>query len=212
MNLKMKGSSETILYRLVDGFSSGIDWDIKELRTLKIQGQYGFLYADGIAPNYLVEFYKNKTNAIGVLFLALRIALSSIFGTRFYKNFIKDEDVKISFDPMKAVISEKSIGIFAASIERISFNLHLFPNALESFQRFQFFSLRMPARKMVTRLAQICFKNGIQSNDNKVSDVCEFLEISRDQPFDYTLDGELFRTEGSQLQIELGPKLKFIVI
>lgn len=208
-NMGIRGTPESRVFRLVDGFSSGIAWQTKKVRTLCIEGQYGFLYADGVAPAYLHEFYKRKSNALGVLWLALKIACSNILNTAYAKSIIKDETAKIDYGAGK--LEESSIGVFAASLEKISFNMKLFPDVWKSLEKFQFFNLRCPARQMVMRLPWICLKNGIQDNSIKYSQLCESLEVSREAPFDYTLDGELFRSPDKSLKIELGPTLDFIV-
>ena len=98
-----------------------------------------------MAPNYLHEFYKKKSNALGVLWLAMKIALSNIFNTSYASKIIKDEDVEIDYKTGK--LKETSISVFAASLEKISFNMRLFPDVWKSLNQFQFFSLRCPARQ-----------------------------------------------------------------
>lgn len=210
-SLGMTGSPERLLYRLVDGYSSEISWNISSLRTLLVRNQYGFLYADGIATTVLEEFYKRKSNAVGAIWLLAKIILSNLFNTSYSKRLIKAKKVDLSFEPMKTVLSENSLGVFAASIERMPLGARLFPEGQKDSSRFQFFSVRSKAKGLVYRLPLLMLKNQIQSNNNKYSDVCSSIEIKRDGPFPYTLDGELFTAEDGHLKIGLGPKLDFIV-
>jgi len=46
----------------------------------------------------------------------------------------------------------------------------------------------------------------------KISFCCHDLLVEQERPFEYTLDGELYRSQSNSLRIGMGPDLDFLTL
>lgn len=211
-NLGLKGTPEGLLFRLLEAMSSPDAIKTKSVRTLCVDGNYGFLYADGISCTVLSEFYKNKTSALGAVWLVTRLCTSAMFKGEMFRRLIKAQEVNVTPVPGQAM-RQRSCGIMAATIERMPMGPRLFPLTQKFPDKFQYFNITSPEEKLIWQLPLILVQNGIMVSSYKTSGCCEKLIVSADQAYTYSLDGEIYQAEHSnQLELSLGPKIDFVLI
>ncbi len=210
-NLGIRGKPEHILFRLLEAHSSEAQTTTQWLTTLKVEDNYGFLFADGVSYNFLEEYYKNKTGPFGAALLVLKVFFSTVLKGEFFRKLIRGQTIKISPDQMSPLVHE-TLMIMAATIERIPFGLKLFPEALKDPNKLQFFSVTSKPEELVSHLPAIVFKTNPGTSKGKISGSCEELAIQAESRYTYTLDGELFTAKSQEVVVKLGPKLEFLVI
>jgi diacylglycerol kinase family enzyme len=211
-NLKLHGSPEQILYRLVEGHSLRQYMGVVEFNSLAINDHYGFLFANGSSRRFLEVFYKNKTSALGSIMLLFKVLLSYPFGGSLYNNMIKEDRYVLQADDRQPT-SLLSSFTFCSTVEMIPLKIKLFPHMLQHPDKFGCLSVLTPPRKIPFVLPH--FLLGLSATrEHKVEFACEKLTITADSPQAnaYTLDGELFYPPTGDLTIALGPKLRFIIV
>jgi len=209
-NLRIKGSPEGILFRLVERYSSGRPLPTKALTTLRIEDTYGFLYADGVSCAVLEEFYKKKSGALGASWLVMRVFFSALLKGKLAKRLLTSRQVNLTADNL-AERSFVSSGIMAATIARMPLGPKLFPNTLAGERGFQWFVVKTPPEKLTRDLLKIVWHTGTGERDSKFSQFSESLAIATEAPFTYTLDGEIFQATGRGLELSLGPQIEFVI-
>jgi diacylglycerol kinase (ATP) len=209
-NLGIRGASEYILTRIVEAVSLRTNLKTIPLRTIKIDGRHGFLYADGTNAYLLEEFYKKKSGFIRGAWLGIKLSLSSLFKGAFFKRIIRERQIK--FHPLPYVpIHHLSIGTYASTLAKMPLGLPMFGNSLKTGETFRAISISMPPHKLVYRFLLMAFYGKQGHFLGKHNFDASELRIVGDEPFRYTLDGELFTSLDNQVNIRLGQVLEFII-
>ena len=211
LNLGIKGQPEKLLSVLLEKVSSPDRMKTIDVDTMKIDTNFGFLYADGTSALVLEEFYKNKSNWLGAALLGIRLALSAIFRTAFSQRLIRSRP--LIFTPLpQPQIKHESLGVFASTIERLPLNLPMFAKGTPKRQ-IQAISVTCPPKQLVWRLPSVFLssKPGIVGRVKTVF-FCDKLELNSKQYCPYTLDGELYFPENEKTEVSVGPTVKFILL
>ncbi|MBI2603844.1 MAG: hypothetical protein HYW48_12395 [Deltaproteobacteria bacterium] len=211
-NLNIKGSPEQILYRLVEAHSLPSYLGITELSTLKVNSHYGFIYGNATSYRFLEAFYMRKTNQLGVLLLLARVILSSIYGGNLFRKTIISEPVTLESDN-SALISLVAPFLFCSTVEFLPLKIRMFSQAQKNPDKFQCLAILVPPRKVPLRLPEFAL-NLSSTKKHKTEFLTNKLVITADSPSAaaYTLDGELFTPQDRNVEISLGPRLRFIIV
>ncbi len=210
-NLGIKGSPEKLLFNLIFSYSQGLHIKTKILNTLNVAGNHGFLFATGLAPRFLSKFYENKTGAFGAIKLVLGLTLSGLFGGAFAGKIVKDEFYQIKVDQYPP-LDHTSIGITAGSVRKMPFRIPFFKLVDGDNHFFQIIVIKTRAVHAFIRILKIVFANALKNNPDKISYIGRKLDIICEEPFEYTLDGELYNTPDKDLTLQLGAKIEFLLI
>jgi len=209
-NLGIRGSPEEILYRLVEWHSSGRAMPVRRVPTLCVEGNHGFLFANGMAPAFLKEYYKRKSGAFGAFLLVCAVWLSSLYKGRLHDKIV--QDLRQNLRPGgRRPIDHTSCSVFCSTVLKLPLGVPLF-HMLDSHPReFQCVSFTTPSRES-WRLPLVLLRRQDDLGKDKISFCCEELQIEMPHPFDYTLDGELFTSTNNSVNIGIGPELDFVTI
>ncbi len=210
-NLAIRGTPEQILFRLVELHSARADIPSRHLRTIFIEDNYGFLFGNGAAASFLKEYYKRKSGALGAAFWAMRVWMSRFFGGQLYYEILREQPLTLLTDG-KAPIAHASLAVFAATVDRMPLGYRMFTQVGAHPDKFQCVSFTMAAKDAIWQVPVSMVKSGDSATAGKMSFVSSHLIIEADQPFDYTLDGELYVSRTNRLQIETGPDIEFLKI
>lgn len=210
-NLGIKGTPEQILYRLVEAHSSGKDLASRKLRGMWIEGEFGFLFGNGVAAAFLKEYYRRKSGPVGAFLWVMAVWLSFFFGGRLYNQIVKDLDFRI-VAPDRPVVAHTTTAIFVSTLVRLPLGYPLFRMLKKVRDQFQLVSFIFPARSAVWQLPITLARIFEDVNSRKFSLTAGTVKIEAEQPFDYTLDGELHVSASSSLEITIGPEIEFIKI
>ncbi|MBM4251000.1 MAG: hypothetical protein FJ146_03440 [Deltaproteobacteria bacterium] len=209
-NLGIRGTPEQVLFRLVEWHSRGDAIPVKRLRTVSIDGMHGFLFGNGIAASFLKEYYKRKTNALGSGALVLAVWFSSFYRGHLFKNVFVEHDQKLSSTNAKQT-ELKSCVMFASTLLKLPLGVPYFYSLDDHPDEFQTVAFTTPVQD-AWRLPFEFIRGQRGPTKDKISFCCKSLSIETREPFDYTLDGELFTAITGKLTLEVGPQLEFVVI
>jgi hypothetical protein len=210
-NLGMKGSPEQILFRLTEAFSQGDPLRIRTLSSLLIESNIGFLFGNGSIPLFLKEYYKRKSGPIGAGWWFFRVWLSRFFGSKLYNTVVVDHLQNLLPTPGAPVL-HKTIGVFASTLPRTPLGYPLFSKIKGVLRQFQVVSFTCSASEAVWQVPLTLLKNKSTTSRGKFNLVCEKLDVALDEPFPYTLDGELFFSTSNTLALGLGPDINFVLV
>ncbi len=209
-NLGIRGTSERLLFNLVERYSASKIPSPITLQSLDVNGRIGFLYADGVAYSVLDEFYRNKSNALGAIWLVIQIAGSALTQGQLSKKIIKNQNIEIESEGLgRRKIA--STMLFASTIDRMPLGLRLFPYARSSPGRFQVVDVISTPDRLLFDLPKIVSKTELGDNDQRISFCSPRLSLSCDKEYNYSVDGELYSVPGGQeVVLKMGPRFEFI--
>jgi hypothetical protein len=210
-NLGISGSPEKILFRLMEAHSTGKFKKIAKLNTIKVENDYGFLFGNGSCSTFLEEFYRNKTGAIGSVLLLGRVVLSRFFDQEYYNRLIFDDMMSIQIDD-RPKFNQRSCTLLCATVERMPLGPRMFPKNVEGSSTFQCVNAVVPAIDAWYRMPASVLLRPEAEDSVKKAFCGRSLKISCERSNAYTLDGELFYPDKSEIEISLGPQLEFLVV
>ena len=205
--LKINGGQIRIVKRFVKGLSKNKKFQTKSLNSLEVDGNIGFLYADGSAVRILKEFYRKKSGVIGAAWLALRLVGSFIFKGPLIKKMIVSQGVNLDTGSKNTELS--TIGGFAGTITKLPLGFPLLPMAQKKKGHFQANFITCSPEKLLWQLPSIMLKHSRSESSKKFSICCREAKLSSEETIHYTLDGELFESN-KPLRLKLGPKVDFV--
>ncbi len=222
-NLSMKGSPEHILFKLVEAYSDAQKYEnkmkIQKLQSLIVEGQLGFLFANGCSAYFLDEYYKIKNGRFYELpFLFLKLYIGRYFSETYYKNIVFDQVFEVSTlsNNKLALEVSKCVSIFCSTILKLPLGFKFFkllPRLSLHHPQFQVNEVKVLAKDLPKRLPLVAL--GLHKSEELSSMLCTNLQIKEQHAKEkmlYTLDGELFRAKTDILEIKLGPTIEFVSI
>lgn len=210
-NLKIRGTPEQILYRLVEAHSGGDGLlNVRKVRTIEVEGSYGCLFGNGAAASFLKEYYKRKSGPLGAFLWVLGVWGSRFLGGELYNRVIRDERQTLIADG-SAPIDHSTCAVFCSTVVNMPLGYPLFRRLKTMTEGFQCVSFTFAAKDAVWQLPVTMIKMTDRAT-GKMSLTCRELTIEADAPFDYTLDGELYVSASNKLTINAGPELEFVTI
>ena len=209
-NLGIRGRPEAILAKIVEAVSIESELKTSKLGTIAIEDRHGFLYADGTSANLLKEFYIKKAGFVRGAWLGLKLSVATLFRSSFYRRMI--QPTKIKFHPFPFFpIYHKTIGTYASTLARLPLGIPMFGKKLRSDGTFRAITISMPPYKLLPRMIPMALYGKQGHYLGKHNFDAKKLEIESEEPFIYTLDGELFTSKNNKVRISSGTTLEFII-
>ena len=209
-NLGIRGSPEQILYRLVEAHSRSSELRTRVLSTMEIEGNFGFLFGNGVASAFLKEYYRRKSGPLGAFLWVLLVWISWFWQGQLYRSIVRDLWLTLRV-PGRFSIAHTTCSVFCSTVNKLPLGLKLFTLLSEDKQCFQCFSFCFKAKDAVWQLPYFVLKRQ-RDNVGTLTFTADALAVEADAPFDYTLDGELYTSRKNALELHIGPKLEFITI
>ena len=207
-NLGLRGRPERLLYKLVEGYSDLDTTAIKEIRTLKMDELYGFVYADGVAYRFLAEFYKSKKHWLAAIAFLAKIVLSTLVRGKLYKKIVHSDDSVVTIND-KQSIPTKTTAVFVSTIEKLSFGARMFKELGFHPDRFESLFINSSPNRLLFNIPSILLRR-FPGTKVKESICTNRIGIKRGPGFPYSLDGELHNSVNPKLEITLGPSIRFL--
>jgi hypothetical protein len=206
-NLGIKTGPKRTLRRLLDAFNRTDTPRQAKLQTINVAGQIGFLYVNGSAFRFLVEFYKNRGDSFDSAVLLAKMALSKYYNPEFYDSVAHDTSAKIWVDD-QLVFAHKSAAMFISTMPKMPWGLNIFPRVHET-GGFECVVYHNPPRQTVTKGILDTFIRPHKSPYRSV--FCgKSIKMKLGEEAGYTLDGELFFPCTGEMNIDLGPSVTFV--
>lgn len=207
-SLKLKGTPETILSRLI--YRYHLDQPFRETRIplLKVNDQYGFLFGNGLLHRFLIDFNKveepTRWRAVRMLASAMGHAL---FHSKRGKELAKRMDADVTVDgkpwPFKNYTS-----IFAGTIETLGLGFDALYRARKEQDKFQICAFSLPPRQVISSFPILLMGKKVPS-ENWLDELASRVEIAYREPQGHMLDGELY-PPCPKVRLELGPSIQIV--
>ena len=210
-SLGIFGQPEKILYRLVERYSSDDLPDFVEQDSIQVNDQTGFLFATGIAPTVLIEYYKNKSGSVKAALLVGKIWLSGLLKLDYFSKIIRtDKDTIVASDQTYKELD--NLSTFCSTVEKLPLGFRFF-KMLKGLKKpsFEAIIVNCSPHALLWKLPKLLFSRRSDLNSGKFCLLTETLKIHRDGNIPYTLDGELFEVENT-VEVKLGNRFTFLKI
>jgi diacylglycerol kinase (ATP) len=208
-SIGIKGAPGKLLFDLLDRYHNLEPFTYYEREVLKVGDDYGFLFGNGVIHNYLKAYYSTGNPspqvAAKVLFRAI---ISSITGSEFSRALTRRFRAHVTADGRDWAVTD-FITVAAATVEQIGLGFAPFYRTNERPGTFACLGIHTTAMGFVTELPRVRLARPMR-RDKVIDVVARHVHFESDEPLEYMLDGDTHQT-GTTLEIELGPRLRFIV-
>ncbi|MBI4125243.1 MAG: hypothetical protein HY466_04860, partial [Deltaproteobacteria bacterium] len=206
--LKLKGTPETILSRLIYQYHQDRPFRETQLHLLKVNDQYGFLYGSGLLHRFLIDFNKvegpTRWTAIRMLLSAMGQALAH---SKRGKVLCERMDADVTLDgrpwPFKNYTA-----VFAGTIETLGLGFNALYRARKEKDKFQICAFSLPPRQVVSSFPVLLMGAKVPS-ENWLDDLAGQAEIHYREPQGYMLDGELYPPV-EKVRLAIGPAIQVV--
>lgn len=206
-SLRVKGTAIQILERLVEAIKENKEIDIQKRDTIKINDRYCFLFGLGVVTNYLNEVYKEEKGALANIrgfFTAIEHSIHEPEENSIFEGIKGD----VYLDG-KLVYEDFVSAILAGTVEYISHGMPALKKATSEKGKFHIIMTNLTKFALLKHLYMVF---GVSPYDeNIISTLVSTVRIEAKQPFQYTMDGDLYESDG-KLNIEVGPRIQFVNI
>ncbi len=208
-SLGIKGSPEKILYRLVEYYSRSNLPESKDQLSIRVNGQTGFLFATGIAPNVLKEYYKNKSGDLKAIFLVAKLWFSGLLRLSYYNQIISshEDNINLGKNTYKKL---DNLSVFCSTVEKLPLGFRFFKSLRHNtHSKFEAVIINCSPEKLLWKIPRVVFSKLSGLEVGKFCHLTPNLTLQRPGAISYTLDGELFTAQES-LKVEIGDKFSFV--
>jgi diacylglycerol kinase (ATP) len=205
------GSPGKILLNLVERYYTGQDFDLTERNLLKViddgEIRYGFIFGCGVVANFLEVYYEGPNpRPASAAALVARVIASAAVGGPTIKRVFQPLNVALNLDgkevPMK---SYPALG--ASTIEQIGLGFRPFRLCEERPDAYHLFTNSGEPTKVAWDLWRLRVGLPGHTFDDHV---VHRAELTCDESFPYTIDGDMHVSEVAPLVIEAGPRISII--
>jgi len=208
-SLHLPGKGPEILKRMVASLNMNKSIKIEQRSTMEIGGSYCFLFGAGFVTNFLDEVYsgteKGLIRNIQVIGKSVKQILTDPENGSLFKGFSGQIYGNSQLLDLPVVTA-----ILAGTVEHIGMGFSPLNRALEKDDLFHGIISGISSRTFLKNLWKM--KNGIRLDlENHYDLVLSELRIESNEPFIYTMDGDLFTAE-RDLVIKAGPQIKLVSI
>jgi diacylglycerol kinase family enzyme len=188
-------------------------------RCLRIGAHLGFVFGNGLASNFLEEYYASDGYGTGrALWLLTRTLLSACVGGPFVRRVCRrfEGEVRVDGTPLPRT---RFVGVNASTVREVGMGFKLNHRADDDPERFGVLAIHAPPLALALDVPAVLTGRGIAPS-RAFSAVASTLEIAplatsagKDQPggeMSYTIDGDLYRTSAPSLRLSVGPRIQFV--
>lgn len=208
-SIGIRGDSNQILFNIVEKYHNGQPLKTVRRNVMNIDGRYGFLFANGVAFNFLKEYYSGGTPTPAKAAIILsRAILSAMRGGDFAKWLFRKFRARISVDGRVWQYKEY-FAILAATIDNLGFGFNPFVKVFDKPNCFDIVGVIGDAMDVVKTLPSLRLSRPL---DNKVyiDAAAEEVIFEAEEPMKYTIDGDIYESK-ERMVMKVGPKLELIV-
>ncbi len=207
--LKINGTPEMILSRLIYKYHAGTPFIFSDCNLLKVNELYGFIFGNGLLYRFLCDFNKvegsTQWTAAGMLLQAMFHALAnSKRGCELCRRV--DADVMVDGKPWPF---KNYTTIFAGTVETLGLGFDALYRARKEKGKFQILCFSLPPRQVVWSFPRLLLGKPVPS-EHWLDSLASEVVMTTKEPEGFMLDGELY-PETTEVKLSLGPTLKVIV-
>lgn len=213
-NLGIYGKPKDVMADFLDAYHSGKPLAEMRVTTLLCNGRIGFLFANGLASNFLREFYKNKTNAIGA-----GVYFGRVLGDAFARGRLTGDFRALdTYEPMRIATTPEPLHppregtaytmVFASTLPRMPFGLSMYRRLVPGERHAEMVAIATRGPALFPQAVRLLLGREFTAPDIH-GILFERAELSVEKGHTYSLDGDLLSCEDGKLVMEPGPTFVF---
>jgi diacylglycerol kinase (ATP) len=207
--LGIAGDSQRLLYEVIDRYHQNEEMKTREQAILQIGDRYGFIFGNGMVANFLEAYYGtgHPSPTQGAL-LVLRAIGSAFVRGKLIKKLFRRFVGRITVDG-EAWSRPDFATLIGSTVPEIGLGFKIFKRCYEKPGHFAFVGIHSGPLGTILDLPRIHRGKGLR-RDRAISVVAREIKIESEEPWHYTIDGDLYR-DTRELVIKTGPTLQVIV-
>jgi diacylglycerol kinase (ATP) len=213
-SLGIKTKPGPFLKMLAEAAHSGAPLDLMPRRCLRVDDHLGFVFGNGLAANFLGEYYAD--DAYGpkrAAWLLVKTFSSAFVRGAYVRKIFKRFEGEVRVDGELLPLT-RFVGVNAATVREVGLGFKLNHRADDDPERFGVLAIHAPPLSLIVDLVAAHDGRGIGPS-RAFSAVASTMEItpapgSEGSEMSYTVDGDLYRTTAPSLRVSLGPRILFV--
>jgi diacylglycerol kinase family enzyme len=210
-SLGIGAKPEPFLRTLADTTRARVPLELIPRRCMRIGQHLGFVFGNGLAANFLAEYYADDAygpkRAAWMLARAFGSALvRGTFVRKIFKRF--EGEVRVDGELLPRT---RFVGVNAATVREVGLGFKLNHRADDDPERFGVLAIHSKPLALVADLAAVHGGRGIAPS-RAFSAVASSMEITpaAGGEMSYTIDGDLYRSNERVLRLSVGPRILFV--
>ena len=205
----IRGRPQEMLYEIIDRYHQGDELRTVEHHILKVGDRYGFIFGNGLIANFLDAYYATgRPSPLMGAKVLLRAIGSGIIGSAFTKALFKRFVGRVTVDGETWARPDFAT-ICGGTVPEIGLGFAPFYRYAERPDSFALLGIHTRALGLILDLPRI-WRSRPMRRDKCISVVARRAHLEADEPFNYTIDGDLYRNV-TDLTLETGPRLRLLV-
>jgi diacylglycerol kinase (ATP) len=216
-SLDLREDPKVFLRTLAEDSRTGRPPEIVVRRCLRIGDHLGFIFGNGLASNFLGEYYGGGA-AYGpakAAWLLVGTFLSAMVGGPLVRRMFKRFEGEVRVDDVD-LPRTRFVGLNAATVREVGLGFKLNHRADDDPERFGVLAIHAPPLALVADLRAAHTGRGIAPSRafSAVASSMEITPLMSGHPtgeMSYTIDGDLYRVPATAtLRISVGPRIHFV--
>jgi hypothetical protein len=198
---------------LADTARAGLPLDLIPRRCMRIGQHLGFVFGNGLAANFLAEYYAD--DAYGpkrAAWMLARTFGSALVRGPYVRKIFKRFEGEVRVDG-ELLPRTRFVGVNAATVREVGLGFKLNHRADDDPERFGVLAIHARPLALIADLAAVHRGRGIAPS-RAFSAVASTMEIApgagAGAEMSYTIDGDLYRTTERVLRLCVGPRILFV--
>lgn len=212
-SIGLKLSSEAALRKLVHHLHHDKSVRVVQRDTIRIDKRYCFLFGFGLTTNILNEVYvyerkgfRENIRVIGKTFAETLMSIAKFDEKQL--SVVKTMQAKITLDDEKVPFT-RVLNVIGGTVENLGMGLSTLYRVRDVPGHFHVIISGMTPLQLVRELQKVMIGERIDHHLN-VDEICRRMVVKSPVPFEYTMDGDMYRTDG-KLVVEAGVPLRFVL-
>ncbi|HRX15566.1 MAG TPA: diacylglycerol kinase family protein [Spirochaetota bacterium] len=218
ISIGLKGDSTQILSSFFSMVDNTFTPRMVTRDTMKVGDRYCFLFGFGMVSNFLNECYSDGKKGFRKNIMAIGKTVSETIGDVLNNLTLKKES---ELSVMKSMnlsvkVDSQQVGfrnvlfVLAGTVEQVGMGFKTLYRANDMPRKFHCLINGMRPIDIVTQLSR--FAAGVRvENSLNIDETISLLEVEADSPFEFTMDGDMYVSDGS-LEVESGIPVRFILV
>lgn len=207
-SLGVKGTTQNLMSDLLVKYHEDIPFEIRKLRLMKINDDYGCIFGLGVIYNFMEAYYAHpKVNTWVAAKTLFRVIGSASMRGALARKMFDRFDAEVTVDGNRWPFANYA-ALFAGSIRQLGLDFNVFYHMLTQNEAFHAYGLSTDAGGILPYVWRM--RSGRSSGSPDVMDSKALsMEIILQKPLRYTIDGDMLEAKDRFL-ISSGPELTVV--
>lgn len=205
----VSGFSERLLSNLILKYHEEIPFKMRQVRLMKINNEYGFIFGMGVIYNFMNAYYKSGELSPMVAAKTLGHAIASAIMNRKFASHMFDRfDASVSVDGKKWPYANYN-AIYTGSINQLGLNFKTYYLVDRFPNKFHINAFSLPPRNVLAYVPKM-YRGKPCGSPNFLETAASHAVIDLEHPLPFTIDGDMKPPE-KKFEVSMGPELIVVV-